>query len=68
MWPVLFTMDPPVQAQVAHDIQNVHFSSRLQLLAADASSDEAARPANPCTGYSQGEDGAGDQGIGEAGE
>ena len=42
--------DPPVQPQLAHDAQNVHFPEGLQLLAADAGGDEAAGPADPCAG------------------
>lgn len=50
MWLVLFiSMDPPVQPQLAHNAQNVHFSSGLQLLATNSGGDEAACPANPCT-------------------
>lgn len=52
---VLFTsIDPPVQPKLAHDTKNVHFPSGLQLLTANSGGDEAASPANPCTGCSQG--------------
>lgn len=62
--------DPPVQPQLAHDAQNVHFPAGLQLLTANSGGDEAASPANPCTGHSQGGDRevTGDQGTWGPGE
>lgn len=40
----------PVKPQLAHDAQNVHFPSGLQLLAANVGGNEAASSTNPCTG------------------
>ena len=62
---------PPVQPQLAHDTQDVHLPSGLQLLAADAGGDEAASPADPCAGYRGPGKGshrgqAGGEGIGHA--
>lgn len=70
MWLHLLPIDPPVQAKLAHDAQNVHLPSGLQLLAADVGGDEATCPADPCTGSNQREVGevTGDQGMGETGE
>lgn len=56
-------MDPPVQPQLAHDAQNVHFSLGLQLLTAYSSGNEAASPADPCTGRSWGEGVGSHQGL-----
>lgn len=46
---LLTVSHPPVQPQLAHDAQNIHFPSGLQLLAANVGGNEAASPTNPCT-------------------
>lgn len=51
---LLTPTDPPVQPQLAYDAQYVHFPSGLQLLTAYPGGDEAAGPANPCTGCGRG--------------
>lgn len=56
--PLLTPTDPPVQPQLAYDAQYVHFPSGLQLLTAYPGGDEAACPANPCTGCRQGGEGS----------
>lgn len=63
---LLTRTDPPVQPQLAHDAQYVHFPSGLQLLTAYAGGDEAAGPANPCTGCGRGAVG-GHRGVGNVG-
>lgn len=62
---LLNAVDPPVQPQPAHDTQDVHFPTGLQLLTANSGGNEAASPADPCTGHSQGGDRevTGDQGT-----